>query len=104
MKQLLFCIFLLLLEGCSSNQPPAVSGQIDELPAIYPDYIDVTIPQSIAPLNFAVQTEGKACAVFTTEGSGVQNLPTLYPDSVNTCDNMAPTEPFPFPIQTGKSY
>ena len=68
MKQLLFCIFLLLLEGCSSNQPPAVSGQIDELPAIYPDYIDVTIPQSIAPLNFAVQTEGKACAVFTTEG------------------------------------
>ena len=56
MKQLLFCIFLLLLEGCSSNQPPAVSGQIDELPAIYPDYIDVTIPQSIAPLNFAVQT------------------------------------------------
>ena len=68
MKQLLFCIFLLLLEGCSSNQPPAVSGQIDELPTIYPDYIDVTIPQSIAPLNFAVQTEGKACAVFTTEG------------------------------------
>ena len=56
MKQLLFCIFLLLLEGCSSNQPPAVSGQIDELPAIYPDYIDVTIPPSIAPLNFAVQT------------------------------------------------
>ena len=53
MKQLLFCIFLLLLEGCSSNQPPAVSGQIDELPTIYPDYIDVTIPQSIAPLNFA---------------------------------------------------
>ena len=43
MKQLLFCIFLLLLEGCSSNQPPAVSGQIDELPTIYPDYIDVTI-------------------------------------------------------------
>lgn len=68
MKQLFFCIFLLLLEGCSSNQPPVVSGQIDELPAIYPDYIDVTIPQSIAPLNFAVQTEGKACAVFTTEG------------------------------------
>ena len=37
MKQLLFCIFLLLLGGCSSNQPPTVSGQIDELPAIYPD-------------------------------------------------------------------
>ena len=68
MKQLLFCIFLLLLGGCSSNQPPAVSGQIDELPAIYPDYTGVTVPQSIAPLNFAVRTEGKTCAVFTTEG------------------------------------
>ena len=90
MKQLLFCIFLLLLEGCSSNQPPAVSGQIDELPAIYPDYIDVTIPQSIAPLNFAVQTEGKACAVFTTKDMHLPFTP--------------PTEPFLFPIQTGKSY
>ena len=68
MKQLLFCIFLLLLGGCSSNQPPAASGQIDELPAIYPDYTGVTVPQSIAPLNFAVQTDGKACAVFTNGG------------------------------------
>ena len=79
MKQLLFCIFLLLLGGCSSNQPPAASGQIDELPAIYPDYTGVTVPQSIAPLNFAVQTD--------------VHLPF-----------MPPAEPFPFPAQTGKSY
>ena len=90
MKQLLFCIFLLLLEGCSSNQPPAVSGQIDELPAIYPDYIDVTIPQSIAPLNFAVQTKGKHARYLQPKDMHLPFTP--------------PTEPFPFPIQTGKSY
>ena len=67
MKQLFFYIFLLLV-GCSSNQPPAVSVQIEKLPAIYPDYTGVTVPQSIAPLNFAIRTDGKACAVFTTEG------------------------------------
>ena len=106
MKQLLFCIFLLLLEGCSSNQPPAVSGQIDELPTIYPDYIDVTIPQSIAPLNFAVQTEGKACAVFTTEGYAftvyASNGAFSIPNAALALAGFVPA--FPFPIQTGKSY
>lgn len=68
MKTIAFLHIPFVVGRMFSNQPPAVSGQIDELPAIYPDYIDVTIPQSIAPLNFAVQTEGKACAVFTTEG------------------------------------
>lgn len=90
MKQLLFCIFLLLLGGCSSNQPPAVSGQIDELPAIYPDYTGVTVPQSIAPLNFAVRTEGK-------------RVRYLQPKDIHL-PFMPPTEPFPFPMQTGTNY
>ncbi|MBP3519012.1 MAG: PD40 domain-containing protein [Parabacteroides sp.] len=68
MKQAFFYILLLLLGGCSSNQVPVISGRIDELPALYPDYTDVTVPPSIAPLNFAVPTKGKACAIFTAEG------------------------------------
>lgn len=68
MKQLFFFLFLFLLGGCSSQQPPVVTGQIDRLPIIYPDYTDATIPASIAPLNFSVQAEGNACAVFTAEG------------------------------------
>lgn len=68
MKQLFFLLFLLLFGECSSNQVPVVSGQIDERPVLYPDYTDVTVPQTIAPLNFAVPTKGKACAVFTAEG------------------------------------
>lgn len=69
MKQFLFYILVLLvLGGCSSQQPPVASGQINEQPAIYPDYAGVTIPETIAPLNFAVRGAGKACAVFHTEG------------------------------------
>ena len=86
MKQFLFYILVLLvLGGCSSQQPPVASGQINEQPAIYPDYTGVTIPETIAPLNFAVRGVGKACAVFHTEGYSfsvyVSDGTFLIPDS-----------------------
>ena len=34
---------------------------VDTLPAIYPDYIGVTIPEGIAPLNFNALDEGVGC-------------------------------------------
>lgn len=43
------CFFLI---GCS--KPIAVSHFIDETPMIIPDYIGVTIPSNISPLNFAL--------------------------------------------------
>lgn len=42
----------LLLTACS-RQPENVQ-QVNQLPEIYPDYLDVTIPEDIAPLNFAM--------------------------------------------------
>ena len=42
----------LLLMACS-RQPEHVQ-HVDQLPVIYPDYVDVTIPVGIAPLNFAM--------------------------------------------------
>ena len=42
----------LLLTACS-RQPENVQ-QVNQLPVIYPDYVDVTIPEGIAPLNFAM--------------------------------------------------
>ena len=42
----------LLLLACS-RQPEHVQ-HVDQLPVIYPDYVDVTIPVGIAPLNFAM--------------------------------------------------
>ena len=42
----------LLLTACS-RQPENVQ-HVNKLPVIYPDYVDVTIPEDIAPLNFAM--------------------------------------------------
>ena len=47
---------LLGLVGC--RQEPADAVLVKQQPAIYPDYIGVTIPVGIAPLNFNVIGEG----------------------------------------------
>lgn len=57
MKQNVVYIFslLLMLAGCQEkvSSPVAIASK----PVIYPDYVDVTVPVSIAPLNFTVKTE-----------------------------------------------
>ena len=47
--------FLLLLSACTPH--PTDVEKSEELPPIYPDYVDVTIPKNIAPLNFLVRGE-----------------------------------------------
>ncbi len=44
------CLFLILIVSCTGQvENPTV---VDALPDIYPDYVGVTIPAEIAPLNF----------------------------------------------------
>ena len=50
MKHYLYIIGVLLLLACTSR--PTAPVQVARLPDIYPDYIGVTIPVGIAPLNF----------------------------------------------------
>jgi len=45
-------LFLLLLTACSKRE---AKDRVDALPEIFPDYIGVTIPQNICPLNFGIQ-------------------------------------------------
>ena len=52
----LTAVCLWLLTACSS-QPTDVT-KVEQQPPIYPDYIGVTIPVDIAPLNFNVLGEG----------------------------------------------
>lgn len=53
----------LVLAGCS--QHIEISEYIDQLPQIYPDYTDVTVPCNIAPLNFHVEEpQGRVAAIF----------------------------------------
>ena len=53
----------LLLASCVSHPDvPSTSKDAQNLPAIFPDYCDVTVPCNIAPLNFMLADESaEAC-------------------------------------------
>ena len=71
MNKLFVYISALLLLSCSVKEPKA-ERQLDVLPEIYPDYVDVTIPSNIAPLRFMLKTgTGEAIAVLS---SGTQQI------------------------------
>lgn len=55
----------MLLVSCSRWKEPAES--VDKVPAIFPDYVDVTIPSRIAPLNFMVKGARHVQVVFCNE-------------------------------------
>ncbi len=55
--------------GCSSWDTPA--SEAGEQPAIFPDYIGVTVPSNIAPMNFMVEGAEKVQAVISVEGEDV---------------------------------
>ena len=78
-----------LLMSCS-QQLPETFTQTDELPKIYPDYVDVTVPVNIAPLRFEMDGEWDEMAVRYSFGSqesgdgsqeiicsGSQSLPSI---------------------------
>ncbi len=52
--------WMLGMIGCGSTEDAEVSG---ELPPIYPDYAEVTIPVNIAPLNFLLRNNPQAVEV-----------------------------------------
>ena len=52
----------LLLTACS-QQLPSEFTKSDQLPKIYPDYVDVTVPVNIAPLTFEMDDESEEMAV-----------------------------------------
>ena len=64
----LYCLVILLavLAGCTSH--PENVTEVDTLPAIYPDYIDVTIPTGIAPLNFSMADDSVTTIDATIKG------------------------------------
>lgn len=42
---------------------------VSHLPAIYPDYVGVTVPANIAPLNFCMEDEGFSAMSVQVKGS-----------------------------------
>ena len=49
--------------GACSQQLPSDFTQSDDLPHIYPDYVDVTVPVNIAPLSFEMDERSEEMAV-----------------------------------------
>jgi len=60
-------IACLLLVSCAER--PMNPTKVDELPKIYPDYIGVTIPVNIAPLNFNFADETVGAMDVVVKGS-----------------------------------
>ena len=66
---LCLCVSVFQLLSCSSG--PENPTMVDQLPAIYPDYVGVTIPAEIAPLNFN-STEADVDCIERIHAKGVE--------------------------------
>ena len=71
---LLLAAGLLFLSSCVNHPDvPSSSKEVKSLPAIYPDYCNVTVPCNIAPLNFMLPPdEYEACVARITTPDGQQ--------------------------------
>ena len=62
---------VLLLAACSKRE---AKENVDALPVIFPDYIGVTVPQNICPLNFGVEGATHIRAVAKNEKGAVLDV------------------------------
>ena len=65
-------LFSMMLASCAGHKIPEKFWEKDELPTIYPDYCDVTVPINIAPLTF--QFDGKADDVVARLTAGNEEV------------------------------
>jgi len=71
MKKLLVIIAAAALVACG-NKIPKTFSESKELPPIYPDYTNVTVPINIAPLTF--EADGKADGIVARLTAGEEEL------------------------------
>lgn len=69
-KYFLF-LCVLLLVSCSKRE---AKDTVDALPRIFPDYIGVTLPENICPMNFSVLGAEHVRAVIKNEGGAVLDV------------------------------
>mgnify|MGYP002526414813 CR=1 FL=1 len=95
MKKLLVIIAAVALVACG-NKIPRTFSESKELPPIYPDYTNVTVPINIAPLTFEV--DGKADGIVARLTAGEEELvcggTKVQPDSPLNHD-LPPIETVP---------
>ena len=74
MKSILSLIIVLLVLLTSCGEQVVNPEKINSLPPVFPDYTGVTIPASIAPLNFVLTTNYEQIDVTITGKGGVIHL------------------------------
>ena len=69
MRKILYILLSAICLAACTHETVSDAKQEKTLPAIYPDYLGVTIPVNIAPLNFnmADETTGISCSLRTVE-------------------------------------
>ncbi len=78
-----FLLGILLCTGCNKESGMDIV-KTESKPQIEPDYIDVTIPPNIAPMNFKIIEEGKHFKVTATSGTNGSGI-TLKSSDGNIC-------------------
>ena len=82
-KTVPFCLFALLLFFASCDEKISDAKQEQALPQIYPDYVGVTIPVNIAPLNFNMADANVDLVDVTVTGSKGGTLHSQGEESVD---------------------
>jgi len=74
-------VFLFLLfTGCHHNHEGTI--QSENYPSIYPDYINVTIPFNVAPLNFKMKDKCQRIEVSIKGKNDIIKLHSTYKISI----------------------
>lgn len=68
-RDFILILFILSLSSCSGNRKDIEN--VDSFPAISPDYVNVTIPPNIAPLNFMMKGAEKTSVIIEGKGGTI---------------------------------
>lgn len=64
------CLAILL--SCTGGERPSTTSE--QKPPIFPDYVEVTVPCNIAPMNFMIEGADRIRAAFFVEGTEVLDV------------------------------
>jgi hypothetical protein len=78
---LVFMVGISLLTGCKTETYEDIL-ELDQKPAIDPDYAGVTIPPNIAPMNFVIREEGNLFKITVTSASKKNELSVTSADGI----------------------
>lgn len=74
MRNTIYLLIIIFISNACSQSKEETALQVSTLPSIFPDYIEVTIPHNIAPLNFSSSSDNEEIqyALFKSSQSEIQ--------------------------------